>query len=129
MSVFGLWLTPLTLRLVPSRFTINFLRGNDIAFHINPRFNDGGKQVVVRNHKVGERWGLEERDLKGSFPFAAGSPFEVRKQELDENVIMKYLPVFVGPHRTGERSPLLRLNLPIIFKNCIYSKNTNTKQE
>lgn len=59
------------------RFTVNFLRGNDIAFHINPRFNEGGKQVVVRNHKVGERWGTEERDLKGPFPFALGSPFEV----------------------------------------------------
>ncbi|XP_029965674.1 galectin-3 isoform X2 [Salarias fasciatus] len=57
-------------------FTVNFLRGNDIAFHINPRFNEGGKQVVVRNHKLGERWGPEERDLKGPFPFALGSPFE-----------------------------------------------------
>ncbi|XP_018551773.1 galectin-3 isoform X2 [Lates calcarifer] len=57
-------------------FTVNFLRGNDIAFHINPRFSEGGKQVVVRNHKVGERWGPEERDLKGPFPFALGSPFE-----------------------------------------------------
>lgn len=56
---------------------MNFLRGNDIAFHINPRFSEGGKQVVVRNHKVGERWGSEERDLKGPFPFALGSPFEV----------------------------------------------------
>lgn len=94
MCVSGLWPTHAILnshqlfifhlRLGPLRFTINFLRGNDIAFHINPRFNEGGKQVVVRNHKVGERWGLEERDLKGSFPFAVGSPFEVRKQELDE---------------------------------------------
>ncbi|XP_071334921.1 galectin-3 isoform X2 [Trachinotus anak] len=57
-------------------FTVNFLRGNDIAFHINPRFSEGGKQVVVRNHKFGERWGAEERDLKGPFPFALGSPFE-----------------------------------------------------
>lgn len=63
------------------RFTVNFLRGNDIAFHINPRFNEGGKQVVVRNHKLGERWGQEERDLKGPFPFAAGSTFEVRSEE------------------------------------------------
>ncbi len=63
--------------LVFHRFTVNFLRGNDIAFHINPRFNEGGKQVLVRNHKVGDRWGLEERDLKGPFPFALGSPFEV----------------------------------------------------
>ncbi|XP_044026191.1 galectin-3 isoform X2 [Siniperca chuatsi] len=57
-------------------FTVNFLRGNDIAFHINPRFSEGGKQVLVRNHKLGERWGSEERDLKGPFPFALGSPFE-----------------------------------------------------
>lgn len=56
---------------------MNFLRGNDIAFHINPRFSEGGKQVLVRNHKLGERWGAEERDLKGPFPFALGSPFEV----------------------------------------------------
>ncbi|XP_063351964.1 galectin-3 isoform X2 [Pelmatolapia mariae] len=61
-------------------FTVNFLRGNDIAFHINPRFNEAGKQVVVRNHKLGERWGAEERDLKGPFPFALGSPFEASKK-------------------------------------------------
>nr|XP_043904353.1 galectin-3 isoform X2 [Solea senegalensis] len=57
-------------------FTVNFLRGNDIAFHINPRFSEGGKQVVVRNHKLGERWGPEEREMKEPFPFALGSPFE-----------------------------------------------------
>lgn len=67
--------------LVFHRFTVNFLRGNDIAFHINPRFNEGGKQVLVRNHKLGERWGAEERDLKGPFPFALGSPFEVSVEE------------------------------------------------
>ncbi|XP_039638297.1 galectin-3 isoform X3 [Perca fluviatilis] len=57
-------------------FTVNFLRGNDIAFHINPRFSEGGKQALVRNHKLAERWGPEERDLNGPFPFAQGSPFE-----------------------------------------------------
>lgn len=67
--------------LVFHRFTVNFLRGNDIAFHINPRFSEGGKQVLVRNHKLGERWGAEERDLKGPFPFALGSPFEVSVEE------------------------------------------------
>ena len=72
-----------TIGLVSFRFTVNFLRGNDIAFHINPRFSEGAKQVVVRNHKLGERWGAEERDLKGPFPFALGSPFEVSKQESD----------------------------------------------
>lgn len=65
---------------------MNFLRGNDIAFHINPRFNEGGKQVVVRNHKIGESWGAEERDMKGPFPFAPGSPFEVRLER--KNLMM-----------------------------------------
>lgn len=65
------------------RFTVNFLRGNDIAFHINARFSEGGKQVLVRNNKAGERWGPEERDLKGPFPFASGSPFEVRVRNQD----------------------------------------------
>ena len=62
---------------IPSRFTVNFVRGNDIAFHLNPRFNDGGKQAVVRNTMVGERWGKEERHTQGGFPFMAGQSFEV----------------------------------------------------
>ena len=64
---------------------MNFLRGYDIPFHINPRFSEGGKQVLVRNHKVGERWGKEERDLKGPFPFAPGSSFEVRRENTERN--------------------------------------------
>ena len=47
------------------RFTVNFLRGNDIALHINPRFNDAGRPTLGRNSKVGERWGKEERDQIG----------------------------------------------------------------
>lgn len=58
---------------------MNFLRGNDIALHINPRFNEGGKQILVRNHRQGERWGKEERTIQGPFPFAPGQPFEVRR--------------------------------------------------
>lgn len=61
-----------------TRFTVNFLRGNDIALHINPRFNERGKQVLVRNHKLGDQWGQEERTLLGPFPFGAGQHFEVR---------------------------------------------------
>jgi galectin-3 len=56
---------------------VNFVRGNDIAFHLNPRFNDGGKQAVVRNTMVGESWGKEERHTQGGFPFMAGQSFEV----------------------------------------------------
>lgn len=65
-----------------TRFTVNFLRGNDIAMHINPRFNEGGKQVLVRNHKLGDQWGPEERTLQTPFPFVAGQQFEVRAKAI-----------------------------------------------
>ncbi|KAK2892320.1 galectin-3b [Channa argus] len=59
------------------KFTLDLCSGNDVAFHFNPRFNEGGKQVVVRNSCVGGKWGREERELS-SFPFARGQPFEMK---------------------------------------------------
>lgn len=72
------------------RFTVNFLRGNDIAFHLNSRFNEGGKQAVVRNHKVGEHWGKEERYTHGGFPFMAGRSFEVSGNILNSSATLTY---------------------------------------
>uniref|UniRef100_A0A1A8BLY3 Galectin n=1 Tax=Nothobranchius kadleci TaxID=1051664 RepID=A0A1A8BLY3_NOTKA len=94
-------------------FTVNFLRGNDIAFHINPRFNEGGKQVLVRNHKVGERWGSEERDLKGPFPFAIGSPFEMKILCTPEafRVAVNNIPLFEFRHRIRELNQIDRINI------------------
>ncbi|XP_018619659.1 galectin-3b [Scleropages formosus] len=54
--------------------TVNLCRGNDIAMHFNPRFNDNGKPSVVRNSLVRDRWGKEERDMK-NFPFVQGDNF------------------------------------------------------
>ncbi|KAM4529446.1 galectin-3 [Fundulus diaphanus] len=94
-------------------FTVNFLRGNDIAFHINPRFNEGGKQVVVRNHKVGDRWGPEERDLKGPFPFAPGSSFEMKILCTPETfrVAVNNIPLFEFRHRVRELNQIDRINI------------------
>lgn len=94
-------------------FTVNFLKGNDIAFHINPRFSDGGKQVVVRNSKVGERWGPEERDLKGAFPFAKGSPFEMKILCTHESfrVAVNNIPLFEFKHRVPELNRVDRINI------------------
>ncbi|XP_068609979.1 galectin-3-like [Brachionichthys hirsutus] len=94
-------------------FTVNFLRGNDIAFHINPRFSEGGKQVVVRNHKLGERWGSEERDLKGPFPFALGSPFEMKILCSHEafRVAVNNIPIFEFRHRVRELNQIDRINI------------------
>ncbi|XP_048830486.1 galectin-3-like isoform X2 [Brienomyrus brachyistius] len=58
-------------------FAINLGRGNDIALHINPRFNEEGRQVIVRNHLQGGNWGKEEREC-GSFPFVRGKPFVMK---------------------------------------------------
>uniref|UniRef100_A0A915PU77 Galectin n=1 Tax=Setaria digitata TaxID=48799 RepID=A0A915PU77_9BILA len=47
------------------RFEINFLAQNgDILFHFNPRFKE---KKIVRNAKIGDVWGQEERE--GTFPF------------------------------------------------------------
>ncbi|KAM9354453.1 uncharacterized protein KZ484_012608 [Pholidichthys leucotaenia] len=94
-------------------FTVNFLRGIDIAFHINPRFSEGGKQVVVRNHKLGERWGPEERDLKGPFPFALGSPFEMKILCTPEGfrVAVNNIPLFEFRHRIRELNQIDRINI------------------
>ncbi|KAM7395687.1 hypothetical protein PAMA_007113 [Pampus argenteus] len=94
-------------------FTVNFLRGNDIAFHINPRFNEGGKPVVVRNHKLGERWGPEEREIKGPFPFAPGSPFEMKILCSQEafRVAVNNIPLFEFRHRVRELNRIDRINI------------------
>lgn len=76
--VFAIFITTALIWYLGTRFTVNFVRGNDIALHINPRFNEGGKQVLVRNHKLGDQWGQEERTLQAPFPFAAGQYFDVR---------------------------------------------------
>uniref|UniRef100_A0A665V0C0 Galectin n=1 Tax=Echeneis naucrates TaxID=173247 RepID=A0A665V0C0_ECHNA len=97
----------------PNMFTVNFLRGSDIAFHLNPRFNEGGKQVVVRNHKVGERWGAEERALKGPFPFAPGSPFEMKILCTHEafRVAVNNIPLLEFQHRITELNQIDRINI------------------
>ncbi|XP_029281725.1 galectin-3, partial [Cottoperca gobio] len=94
-------------------FTVNFLRGTDIAFHINPRFSEAGKQVLVRNHKLGERWGPEERDLKGAFPFALGSPFEMKILCTPEafRVAVNNFPLFEFRHRVRELNQIDRINI------------------
>uniref|UniRef100_A0A8C3HKJ4 Galectin n=1 Tax=Chrysemys picta bellii TaxID=8478 RepID=A0A8C3HKJ4_CHRPI len=59
-------------------FKIDFQCGScpspDIAFHFNPRFEEGG--CVVCNTCESQNWGREER--KDEMPFLKGYPFEIR---------------------------------------------------
>lgn len=64
------------------RFSINLAKNGDIAFHFNPRFDEDGINVVVRNSLINNMWGTEERTAP-SFPFIPGKPFEV-------SIIFKY---------------------------------------
>lgn len=57
---------------------MDFKRGNDIAFHFNPRFKEDKREVIVCNSMFQNNWGKEERTAP-RFPFEAGKPFKVAK--------------------------------------------------
>ncbi|KAM9554228.1 uncharacterized protein ACWYII_035646, partial [Salvelinus alpinus] len=108
------------------QFTVNFLRGNDIAFHLNTRFNEGGKQAVVRNHKVGERWGKEERHTQGGFPFMAGQSFEIKilVTSGEFKVAVNGTQLFQFKHRIRELNQINRIN--ILHDVILTSVNVDT---
>ncbi|KAL1780170.1 galectin-9 isoform X2 [Sigmodon hispidus] len=56
------------------RFHINLRCGIDVAFHLNPRFDE---YAVVRNTQINSSWGREERSLPGKMPFNRGQSFTV----------------------------------------------------
>uniref|UniRef100_A0A2K5LZI5 Galectin n=1 Tax=Cercocebus atys TaxID=9531 RepID=A0A2K5LZI5_CERAT len=62
--------------VLSSQFAVNFqtgFSGNDIAFHFNPRFEDGG--YVVCNTRQNGSWGPEERKMH--MPLQKGMPFDL----------------------------------------------------
>ncbi|KGM00389.1 Galectin-3, partial [Charadrius vociferus] len=61
----------------PSRFSLDFKKGNDIAFHFNPRFTEENRKVIVCNSMFQNNWGKEERTAP-RFPFEAGKPFKLQ---------------------------------------------------
>ncbi|XP_048805168.1 galectin-3 isoform X5 [Lagopus muta] len=61
----------------PSRFSLDFKRGQDIAFHFNPRFKEDRKRVIVCNSMFHNSWGKEERTAP-RFPFEPGAPFKLQ---------------------------------------------------
>ncbi|KAM4667317.1 galectin-3 isoform 2-T3 [Amazona ochrocephala] len=58
-------------------FSLDFKKGNDIAFHFNPRFNEDKRKVIVCNSMFHHHWGKEERTAP-RFPFEAGKPFKIQ---------------------------------------------------
>ncbi|MED6281472.1 hypothetical protein CHARACLAT_021975, partial [Characodon lateralis] len=66
-----------TIKPNAEKITVNLSTSSDIAFHFNPRFNDDGQKVLVRNTCINKVWCKEERDGK-QFPFVKGQPFEMK---------------------------------------------------
>lgn len=102
------------------RFQVDFIKGSDVVFHLNPRFHE---QTIVRNSCLGGRWGPEERD--GIFPFAPGRRFELKilveedmyKVAVDGNHLLEY------EHRMGglEDVTLVR----VVGDMVLYSASPN----
>ncbi|KAF6351544.1 galectin 3 [Rhinolophus ferrumequinum] len=65
-----------TINPKANRLVLDFKRGDDIAFHFNPRFNEDNKRVIVCNSKLSNNWGREERQM--TFPFESGKPFKIQ---------------------------------------------------
>ncbi|XP_041827772.1 galectin-3b isoform X2 [Melanotaenia boesemani] len=78
-GVFDKMLITITGTIKPNadKITVDFSTTRDVAFHFNPRFNEFGRAVIVRNSCIGQNWGKEERDLS-HFPFIRGQPFEIK---------------------------------------------------
>ncbi|XP_017540812.1 galectin-8-like [Pygocentrus nattereri] len=103
------------------RFHINLCKGSDIAFHLNPRFNEDGKQVVVRNTWIGGVWGPEERDLP-FFPFTPGKPFEIKilctssefNVDVDNNHLLTYT------HRITDLVQIRKLSIHDVFLTSVH---------
>lgn len=70
-----------TVKPNANRIALDFKKGNDVAFHFNPRFNEDNKRVIVCNTKTDNVWGKEQRQT--TFPFESGKPFKI--QVLVEN--------------------------------------------
>ncbi|XP_049451265.1 galectin-3b [Epinephelus fuscoguttatus] len=61
----------------PNKFTVDLHTDRNLAFHFNPRFNENGNKVIVRNSCIDKKWGQEERQLR-HFPFVPGTAFELK---------------------------------------------------
>uniref|UniRef100_A0A7N5P0D6 Galectin n=1 Tax=Ailuropoda melanoleuca TaxID=9646 RepID=A0A7N5P0D6_AILME len=66
-----------TVNSHPNRFQVDLKKGNDIAFHFNPRFNEDNRKVIVCNTMSQNVWGKEDRTAP-RFPFEAGKPFKIQ---------------------------------------------------
>uniref|UniRef100_A0A3P8VDN7 Galectin n=1 Tax=Cynoglossus semilaevis TaxID=244447 RepID=A0A3P8VDN7_CYNSE len=89
-------------------FHIDFIKGSDVVFHLNPRFHE---QTIVRNSNLAGCWGPEERE--GGFPFVPGQRFELKILVEEDNfkVAVDDVHLLEYEHRVGgfEEVTLVRI--------------------
>ncbi|XP_034004859.1 galectin-3b [Trematomus bernacchii] len=109
-----------TIKSNADKFIIDLSTSTDLAFHFNPRFNEGGKKVIVRNSFISKKWGREERDLQ-NFPFQQGKPFEMKIlcTNKEFKVAVNNSHVLTFHHRV---SNLRSINVLNIFHDVTLSK-------
>ncbi|XP_013910245.1 PREDICTED: galectin-3 isoform X3 [Thamnophis sirtalis] len=101
-----------TVNPSPNRFQLDFKKGDDVAFHFNPRFNESNRKVIVCNSKIHNVWGTEDRTAP-RFPFEAGKPFKIQilceadqlKVAVDDAHLMQY------KHRIKELQQITKLSV------------------
>ncbi|XP_026554493.1 galectin-3 isoform X3 [Pseudonaja textilis] len=101
-----------TVNSRPNRFQVDLKKGNDIAFHFNPRFNEDNRKVIVCNSKIQNVWGTEDRTAP-RFPFEAGKSFKIQilceadhlKVAVDDAHLMQY------KHRVKELNQITKLSV------------------
>ncbi|XP_077180138.1 galectin-3 [Paroedura picta] len=101
-----------TVNQRPNRFQLDLKKGNDIAFHFNPRFNEDGRKVIVCNTMLHGNWGKEERTAP-RFPFEVGKPFKVQilceadhlKVAVNDSHLLQYT------HRIRELNQITKLSV------------------
>ncbi|XP_070605735.1 galectin-3 isoform X2 [Erythrolamprus reginae] len=99
-----------TVNPKPNRFQVDLKKGDDIAFHFNPRFHEDNRKVIVCNTKIRNVWGTEDRTAP-RFPFEAGKPFKIQilceadqlKIAVDDAHLMQY------KHRIKELQQITKL--------------------
>ncbi|XP_037343209.1 galectin-3b [Pungitius pungitius] len=102
-----------TIKPNADKITVDLSSGQDLAFHFNPRFNEGGKKSIVRNSCISTKWGKEERDLSGTFPFTAGQPFEMKIMctNTEFKVAVNNSHVLSFKHRVSNLKSINRLSI------------------
>ncbi|XP_073409115.1 galectin-8-like [Dendrobates tinctorius] len=105
------------------RFSLNFQCGStdkdDIAFHFNPRFDEG---LVLCNTRESDNWG--DKEINGEVPFKREHAFEIRVRVTNNG----YNVSVNGHHYLGynHRIPLQRVNTLAVM-DCVALSNVETQ--